>query len=527
MRNGSGRSGGGGSTASSRKTKPAPGTEQMMSATFNWVRQTWTRGAPAWGLLLPPLMCSSCAARCGADAGTTGSSIPAASTTQQAGSAAVDTSVEGPSEGCPAGMARVEGGKQRTRRKAPRVIKTMCVDLTEVTVQSYAACVAEGVCQKPDSRETDSGGACNWGVSGRELHPVNCIDKNSAETYCQQKGARLPSFNEWRWVAEGGETGNGYPWGNDPPADQACWSGVVKRSGTCPVGSFSKGDSAQGIHDLSGNVDEWTTTEFFVTPGDLLLLGGNWLHDRPDALKTIAAEHDSPDGRYHTYGFRCIKVVSPPVPRPSESSDGCPEDMLIVEGGELKARRKVPSAIKTMCVDRFEVTVESYAECVTKGACQEPKTGGACNWGVPGRAWHPINCVDLDSAKAYCAYKNARLPASDEWEWVAGGRDAATLYPWGNYPPSLEVWWSGRVERSSTGEVGFFVDGDSPQGISDLSGNVSEWTSTIFSKSLDTFVVRGGSWESNRQDPLRTDNMGHQSRRSSHHAIGFRCVTER
>ncbi|WP_420814234.1 formylglycine-generating enzyme family protein [Polyangium fumosum] len=402
----------------------------------------------------------------------------------------------------------------------------MCVDRTEVTVQSYAACVVQGVCQKPDSRESGGGGACNWGVLGRELHPVNCIDKNSAETYCQQRGARLPNFNEWRWVADGGDTANSYPWGNAPPSDHACWSGVAKRSGTCPVGAFPKGDSAQGIHDLSGNVDEWTTTEFFVTPGDFLLLGGSWSDQDPNALKTIAAEHDTPDGRYETYGFRCIKVMSPPAPRPSESSEGCPENMLVVEGGKLRARGNVPVDIRTMCVDRFEVTVESYADCVKKGACQEPKTGGACNWGVSGRAWHPINCVGLDSAQAYCADKNARLPAADEWEWVAGGRNAATLYPWGNYPPSLEVWWSGRVERSSTGEVGFFVDGDSPQGISDLSGNVSEWTSTPSSEGSGSFVVRGGSWESKLPDQLRNGTTDHQARESRHHAIGFRCVKD-
>jgi formylglycine-generating enzyme required for sulfatase activity len=50
-------------------------------------------------------------------------------------------------------------------------------------------------------------------------------------------------------------------------------------------------------------------------------------------------------------------------------------------------------------IDRTEVTVEAYAECVAAGACTEPRSRSEwrCdteerNWGQLGRERHPANC---------------------------------------------------------------------------------------------------------------------------------------
>ncbi|WP_372518218.1 formylglycine-generating enzyme family protein [Polyangium jinanense] len=289
--------------------------EGNMRLMVGWASRTRELGTR--GLLLSALLCSSCAPRCGADTGATGAATPAESPAilpsgsarapQPTDSSDMDApkktrSTKGSSEGCPDGMVRVEGGTLSTRRKAPAAIKTICVDRIEVTVQSYAECVAKGVCQEPGS-----GKACNWGVPGREQHPINCVDLAGAEKYCKQKGARLPDFNEWEWAAEGRDAATSYPWGNSPPEENACWSGTTKRTSTCPVGSFPSGDSPQGISDLSGNVSEWTTTAFLDMPGTVLLPGGSWWDKDPDALKAIAADHDVPGQKYHSIGFRCVK----------------------------------------------------------------------------------------------------------------------------------------------------------------------------------------------------------------------------
>jgi formylglycine-generating enzyme required for sulfatase activity len=141
----------------------------------------------------------------------------------------------------------------------------------------------------------------------RELHPINCVDLVNAKAFCAYKGARLPTFDEWEWIAEGRTAALQYPWGNALPAERACWSGIVKRKETCRVASFSAGDSAQHISDLSGNVSEWTTTPFEAMPDTFVLAGGCWWDKDPDALKVLSIGHDVAAGRSDMIGFRCVK----------------------------------------------------------------------------------------------------------------------------------------------------------------------------------------------------------------------------
>ena len=292
-----------------------------MSATSSWTRHAWGRAAStAWRLVLL-LLCSSCVNRCGADSGTTGAAIsadapananpsllsgrsasaPAQGGAVEAGAQTRNSPIEDAGESCPDGMVRIEGGKLSARRKVPAVIRTMCVDRTEVTVQSYAECVAKGACQAPTT-----GDACNWSVPGRELHPMNCIDLDGAEAYCKQHDARLPTHDEWEWAASGRAAATVYPWGNSPPSDRACWSGVVKRSSTCPVGTFPSGNSPEGISDLSGNVAEWTSTEFHRGSGTVIVRGGGWDDQQPEPLRTDTTDHQGRESPYRSIGFRCV-----------------------------------------------------------------------------------------------------------------------------------------------------------------------------------------------------------------------------
>ncbi len=221
-------------------------------------------------------------------------------------------------------------------------------------------------------------------------------------------------------------------------------------------------------------------------------------------------------------------VPPPDQPSPSTSpASGCPPGMVKLEGGRLSVRRKKPVRMKAMCMDRLEVSVVQYAKCADQGACREPAAGKACNWGVAGREQHPVNCVSLDDAEAYCRWRDdARVPTHDEWEWAAAGRDAATTYPWGDDPPGDRACWSGDTKRSGTCSVGSHPSGDSPQGIGDLSGNVAEWTTTVFSEGLGTFMVRGGSWWDSNAEMLRTNVTSHDGRKSRFDGTGFRCVKD-
>jgi formylglycine-generating enzyme required for sulfatase activity len=127
------------------------------------------------------------------------------------------------------------------------------MDAKEVTVGQYAACVSAGACSA-----AKTGLPCNAGQKERTEHPINCVDFNRATAYCQWAGKRLPTEEEWEYAARGTD-GRKYPWGNEPPANRACWDHA---QGTCPVGSYPKGDSPFGVHDMIGNVAEWTSSFF-------------------------------------------------------------------------------------------------------------------------------------------------------------------------------------------------------------------------------------------------------------------------
>lgn len=123
---------------------------------------------------------------------------------------------------------------------------------TEVTVGQYRKCVEAGRCTEPD---TDSS-YCNWGKSGREDHPINCVDWGQARTFAKWVGANvdLPTEAEWEYAARGGQSYK-YAGSNNP--DEVAW---YNDRGTRTVGT--KRANGYGLHDMSGNVWEWTLDEY-------------------------------------------------------------------------------------------------------------------------------------------------------------------------------------------------------------------------------------------------------------------------
>jgi len=96
----------------------------------------------------------------------------------------------------------------------------------------------------------------------------------------------------------------------------------------------------------------------------------------------------------------------------------------------------------------------------------------------------PVVGVCWYEARAYCNWLAAgvgepiRLPTEVEWEAAARGHEAR-IYPWGeDFQPLRANTVTAHVRRPSP--VGVFVEGNTPTGVADMSGNVNEWTSTAW-----------------------------------------------
>jgi serine/threonine protein kinase len=107
---------------------------------------------------------------------------------------------------------------------------------------------------------------------GFEQKPVVQVTQEGARRICEKLGKELPTEARWEAAARGSD-GRLYPWGNDRPrCDGVTFDrgkgGVCmtpKDSGPTDVGSQPQDVSPFGVHDLAGNVLEWTT-EPFVSP---------------------------------------------------------------------------------------------------------------------------------------------------------------------------------------------------------------------------------------------------------------------
>jgi formylglycine-generating enzyme required for sulfatase activity len=151
-------------------------------------------------------------------------------------------------------------------------------------------------------------------------HPRTCVTWYEAEAYATWRGGRLPTEAEWEFAARGPDSLI-YPWGNEWDADLA---NVVDSTSLTAVGSYPKGVSWVGAHDMSGNAMEWAQDWWSVNykeatkddptgpeKGRIKVEKGGWWGS--NAFVARAAYHhfeDPPTYQDHHIGFRIVTDAS-------------------------------------------------------------------------------------------------------------------------------------------------------------------------------------------------------------------------
>ncbi len=189
-------------------------------------------------------------------------------------------------------------------------LNSFYIDIFEVTNKDYKEYMKEKAISKAPR-------FFNNEDFNQPLQPVVGITWNEAQKYCDWKGKRLPTEAEWEKASRGKRSVK-FPWGNQTPdKTKLNFNNLVGK--TTNVGSYEKGKSDYGVHDLSGNVSEWVKDwhdpEYYLfSPKEnpqgpekgkyKIIRGGNW-RNGPEDVRLTYRNATVPKVRNKTVGFRC------------------------------------------------------------------------------------------------------------------------------------------------------------------------------------------------------------------------------
>ena len=139
-------------------------------------------------------------------------------------------------------------------------------------------------------------------------NPVECVSWYDAVEFCkevtEQTGDglyRLPTEAEWEYAYRADTTTRWYNGDDESKVGEIAWFSGNSDKMTHPVGF--KQPNAWGLHDMAGNVWEWTNTAINSLR---VIRGGSWNYD---ALSAWAVDgiKNAPSRRNYDVGFRVVK----------------------------------------------------------------------------------------------------------------------------------------------------------------------------------------------------------------------------
>ena len=74
------------------------------------------------------------------------------------------------------------------------------------------------------------------------------------------------------------------------------------------MGIFTSGGTPEQVHDLSGNVWEWTASFYDKDKDRYVLRGGSWGFDSPGIFRCADRRYGRPLERGFDVGFRCART---------------------------------------------------------------------------------------------------------------------------------------------------------------------------------------------------------------------------
>ncbi|MCX6380361.1 MAG: SUMF1/EgtB/PvdO family nonheme iron enzyme [Armatimonadetes bacterium] len=181
------------------------------------------------------------------------------------------------------------------------------------------------------------------------------------------------------------------------------------------------------------------------------------------------------------------------------------------------------------------VTVEQYAAySKATGKSMPSAPGFNPKWS---KRDHPIVNVSWHEARAYAQWAGGDLPSEAQWERAARGA-GRRKFPWGDEFDASKLWCN-RSSSEGTGVIG--ERGMTPEGVSDMAGNVWQWcldgydagfwetdparvVNPVNNTATMYRVLRGGSWYSYSPDVFRCADRDYGSPSIRNFDFGFRCV---